>query len=257
MGFFETFIFLICLGTLNVESKSKLAGLVLLLLLLTSCKEKEVYIGDIEFSGYTWLIKTSEGKTGPGPNYFYYDNNSVFVDSDGRLHLRIQNRESKRYSNEVVLSEHLGYGKYTIYIDALEHELDPNVVFGFFTYDLNYMFEKNYYHREIDFEIAKWGYEDNENAQFTVQGPSPQAIKRFSIGPKRDYTVSFNWTADAVYFEIYEDDNILIENWSYEGYLVPEPGEESLRLNFWVFNNEPKTNSDSEIIISQFDFEAN
>ena len=45
--------------------------------------------GTIEFSGYTWTIKDSYGKhTGPGNNYFSGSKENVYVDANGKLHLR-------------------------------------------------------------------------------------------------------------------------------------------------------------------------
>jgi hypothetical protein len=214
-------------------------------------KEKEFYIDELEFSGHTWLVKKSIGKTGPGPNYFYYDNESVFVDSRGELHLNILQREGKWYSSEIVLNEGLGYGKYTFYLKGDLSNLHPNVVLGLFTYDLNLLKDSSYHHREIDFEIAKWG-RDGIDSQFTIQGP-PLVEPTWEIDlNEEDFMVSFDWQKNKIEF-VYSDSNGL-EKMSYNGSLVPVPGEENARINLWIFG-DAKELEEQEIVVKKFEYE--
>ena len=55
----------------------------------------------ISFSGYDWWVKTSFGLVGPGPNYFSDSTNNVWLDAQGRLHLRITNRSNQWQCAEV------------------------------------------------------------------------------------------------------------------------------------------------------------
>ena len=92
--------------------------------------------GTIEFSGYTWTIKDSYGKhTGPGTNYFSGSKENVYVDPNGKLHLRLTMRNDKWYCPEVRMLNNLGYGSYIFHIDSLENPLDKDIVVGLFMYD--------------------------------------------------------------------------------------------------------------------------
>ena len=50
----------------------------------------------IEFSGYKWVTKETYGRrTGPGNNLFSGSKENVFVDQEGKLHLRLTNVDGK------------------------------------------------------------------------------------------------------------------------------------------------------------------
>src|SRR4051812_19512341 len=118
----------------------------------------------LAFSGYSWVVKASSGKVGPGPNYFSSSANNVWVDNLGRLHLRITKQGSRWFCAEVVSQASFGYGTYRWYLDSPVDNLDPNVVLGLFTWsDL-----PDYANREIDIEFSRWGAARNLNAQFVV-----------------------------------------------------------------------------------------
>jgi hypothetical protein len=220
-------------------------------------KEKEFYIGEINFSNYSWFIKKSIGKTGPGPNFFYYDNSSLYVDDKGFLNMNVIKRDEKWYSSEIVLTESLGYGKYEFLLDSKGLNFDKNLVLGFFTYDLKYNFsDSNYFHREIDFEVSRWGYDDSENSHFAIQGELPlKAIKRFNLSEEEDLLISFEWKKEFINFKVknFQNTNI-IQEWYYNETLVPKPGDETIRFNFWIYNNTPSDLQESSIIIKQFKF---
>src|SRR5262245_21295616 len=69
----------------------------------------------ISFSGKTWLVKSSTGKVGPGPNYFSDSTDNVWVDAGGRLHLKITKAKGKWSSAEIVSADSFGYGTYRFY----------------------------------------------------------------------------------------------------------------------------------------------
>src|SRR3989442_12920365 len=134
------------------------------LALLTVAAEAQ-YPRLIDFSGYTWSVKTSTGKVGPGPNYFSDSTSSVWVDAQGRLHMKILKNKGRWYCSEVILQESLGYGTYRFYLDSAVDGLDPSVVLGLFTWND----APDYNHREIDIEFSRWGSVNNQNAQYVVQ----------------------------------------------------------------------------------------
>ena len=89
----------------------------------------------IRFSGYDWLVKTSTVLVGPGPNYFSDDEENVWIDDQGRLHLRLTRDSTGHWrASEVVLQTSLGYGQYRFAVEGTPQELDPNVVLGLFTW---------------------------------------------------------------------------------------------------------------------------
>jgi hypothetical protein len=219
-------------------------------------REKEFYIGDLSFSNYTWLVKKSIGKAGPGPNYFYFDNNSSYVDPEDRLHLNLLKRDGEWYSSEVILSKSLGYGEYSFFVDSDVSRLDKNVVLGLFIYDLSLLNQPNYYHREIDIEMAKWGFESEKNTQLTVQGPSPQtAMRTLSLNSTKPAIFIFDWQPGRVDYKIIESSsNKTLADWSYSGDLVPTHGEEHTRINLWAHGGPPSDGKEQEIVISRFSF---
>src|SRR5206468_686881 len=97
------------------------------------------YATEISFSGYKWEVKTSAANpVGPGPNYFSSATNNVWVDGQGRLHLRIT-RQTVNGTNqwscaEVVSQRSLGHGTYRFSLDSRVDNLDPKVVLGLFTW---------------------------------------------------------------------------------------------------------------------------
>ncbi len=71
----------------------------------------------IQFSGYTWNVKTSNDQLmGPGPNYFSDSTETVWIDEEERLHLKITQTAGKWICAEVVSEKSFGYGKYVFYL---------------------------------------------------------------------------------------------------------------------------------------------
>ena len=90
----------------------------------------------ITWSGYEWKVRSSRGAAqGPGPNIFSDSRDNVFVDSKGDLHLRITQREDKKWvAAEIDLTQSLGYGTYQWELSSRYDRLPSNVVVGLFTY---------------------------------------------------------------------------------------------------------------------------
>lgn len=58
----------------------------------------------IEFAGHTWNVKSGTG--GPGPNNWSNSNNSVWVDNEGKLHLKIRYINGKWVCAEIYSQDH-------------------------------------------------------------------------------------------------------------------------------------------------------
>jgi hypothetical protein len=213
----------------------------------------------IGFSGYNWTVKTSAGKVGPGPNYFSNSVNNVWVDGEGRLHLKITKDRGRWYSAEIVSTESFGYGTYRFYLESPVDNLDPNVVLGLFTWND----DPAYNHREIDIEFSRWGAAGNDNAQYVVQPyTNPSNILRFNQpAGLAASTHSFHWLAGSVEFESVSGayvpppgTNTVTRQWTLTG-ASPVAGGENARMNLWLFQGHaPLDGRDVEVIVSRFEF---
>lgn len=127
-----------------------------------TCPQPDTVQDTINFSGYTWKVKYSPDRMGPGGNLWSNSANDVWVDNEG-LHLKIVKHEDNNwYCTEIYTEKSFGYGTYVFYL-ATEFEdkfvganypLDNNVVLGLFTWDHNTC-EDNA-NSEVDIELARW-----------------------------------------------------------------------------------------------------
>ncbi|MCX6926467.1 MAG: glycoside hydrolase family 16 protein [Verrucomicrobia bacterium] len=216
----------------------------------------------ISFSGYDWWIKTSSGLVGPGPNYFSDSTDNVWLDAQGRLHLRITNRSNQWQCAEIVTQRTFGYGSYRFELDSPVNNLNPNAVLGLFTWSD----DPAYAHREIDIECSRWGNtNDVNNAQYVVQ-PWDLAghLTRYAVpAGLTNSTHLFTWETNRVsyrsqrgsYSPVPAATNI-ISTWTFnDSAATPQTGDENIRINLWLFNGiAPTDNQEVEFIIKSFEF---
>jgi hypothetical protein len=235
---------------------------VLLLLATAGCsgREREFEIPEgarvISFSGYEWVVSTSaDQKTGPGPNYFSDSEENVWVDNKGRLHLKITYRDGRWNCARVELARHTGYGKYVFYVSSRPDSLDPQVVWGLYTYMND--------EEEIDIEFSRWGIENNHEAQYAIQ-PSyiPGNKARFRMNLKGSYSTHiFDWTKKWIDFASYQghilnpvNETRIIARWRYYGDDNPPDSDEKLKMNLWLFRGTPPLNgAETEVVIDRFE----
>lgn len=202
----------------------------------------------IKFSGYEWGVKEKLLPAGPGPNYFSPSRKNVWVDSLGRLHLKIIKTKNKWQCAEVYARKSLGYGKYLFDISTDISRIDKNIILGLFTYlDLN---------NEIDIEFSRWGKTRNQNAQFVVQPFTKKGnIKRFDVQKSVDkLRCSFLWEKDKISFECWHRKNLL-SSWVYKGKDIPKKGREKARINLWLLDGKsPLNKKGKEVVIEKFEF---
>jgi hypothetical protein len=213
----------------------------------------------ISFSGYEWDVRKSYEPVSPDSNFFSDSTDNVWVDGQDRLHLVIRQRIGLWFSSEVVLDHPLGYGTYIFQVDSKIGDMDKNVVLGMFIYDSEAWMEN---HREMDLEFAHWGDSTYPNAQFVVQPWEASGnIYRWTIPPSvRSSTHSFHWTSDSIRFvsarghqSVPPFDSILSE-WTYTDVSgIPEPGDERVTLNLWLFRGmAPSDGIEPEVVITNF-----
>src|SRR5699024_75086 len=194
---------------------------------------------------------------GPGPNYFSDSEGNVWVDDEGKLHLKIKKESSIWYNSEVTLLQSLGYGHYVFQIDSRIDQLDKNIVAAVFLYKND--------EKELDNEFSKWGEDENENAQFAVQPSSKTGNKdRFNIQMNDNSSITsiIHWEKDFVEFTVYKGaigdttvDNI-IKRWIYEGADIPSEEDDPVAIiNLWMFKGQPPSDQkEEELVVSTFKY---
>lgn len=241
--------------TLSGKSLAPLTAVVLSALMLPASGPAAAIVGrmpqrTITFSRYTWRVKSSTGLVGPGPNYFSNSVKNVWVDSRGRLHLKLTSVTGRWYCAEVVNTKSLGRGRYSFELGSPVHALDANIVLGLFTWSTN----PAYNHREIDIEFARFGNAaDPTNGDFVVQPYSHKGnLQRFTQPAISPSTHSFNWRPRTVRFA---SSTATPSTWTYSGPDVPPPGSEHVHINLWLYRGSPPTNGRRvEIVINRFTF---
>jgi len=215
----------------------------------------------IRFSGFEWRVKRSDGVAGPGPNFFSDSVNNVFLDSQGRLHLRITHDELGWHCAEVTMMKSPGYGAYLFDLDS-GPELDTQVVMGMFTWHDT---DSSFHNREIDIELGRWTQPENQNAQFVVQPYETKGnIERFDVpNTLNRLSYQFVWRHDRVDFDLWKGSNggaagrQQLHTWSCASPDVPPAGGESLHINLWLFRGKPPTNGQPvEMIVRHFSYHS-
>lgn len=214
----------------------------------------------LTFAGRSWHVKYADYAQGPGPNRFSDDEQDVWVDEAGRLHLRIAQRDGQWYSTEVFTHAPLGYGTYTFAVEGAIDDLNENVVLGLFTWDG--VAPAATHNREIDVaEISRWSDPDNpENAQYVVQPwYLPGNLHRYQLALNQSLsTHTATWQPDVITFATYAGDaqtGTLLQSWSLAGDAVLPADDGNARINLWLNNGVPPSDGQAvEVIISDFTF---
>lgn len=237
-------------------------SLLFLLVASAGCsrKEPEFVIPEgarvISFSGYEWVVSTTgEQKAGPGPNYFSDSEENVWVDEQGKLHLKITYRNDRWNCARVELAAHTGYGKYVFYVSSRPDSLDRQVVWGLYTYKNDT--------EEIDIEFSRWGIDNNQEAQFAVQPSHKTGNKvRFRMNMEGSYSTHiFDWKNEWIDFASHHghrlhpvNDTEIIARWRYYGEDNPPDSDEKLKMNLWLFRGTPPlSGKETEVVIDRFE----
>ncbi len=215
----------------------------------------------IDFAGGLWLVKDSPfpNPASPGPNFWDNSEDSVFVDAQGRLHMKIRQIGGVWHSSQVTLLEPLAFGDYRFQIQGDPDLLDPNVILGLF------MFTNN--NEEIDIELSRWGNATEPDAgQFVIQPyfNSPDNLERFSLADAGTLsTQRFNWQADSIFFEAFkggadapQSTADILHQYHYQGPDVPPLAPfAQIHINLWLMGgNAPIDGQEVEFIISDYAF---
>lgn len=213
----------------------------------------------IEFAKRQWFVKSGH-RHGPGPNSWSGSEQSVWVDENGWLHLRIREENGIWYCAEVYTKEPTVYGLHRFYTVSRLDNLDQNVVFAPFLYKDD--------QTEIDIEFSRWGEPNpSGNAQYVVQPWDNRGnLTRFLMVLDSDHTThTINWQADSIRFQsIYGPDagspdaGRLIHEWFYTGDDIPREAKQlRVHINLWLHQGHPPSDGrEVEVIVKTVDFPA-
>jgi hypothetical protein len=202
----------------------------------------------IEFSGRSWTVRSNPTHLqGPGPNYFSDSPRNVWVDQQGRLHLKITHANARWYCAAVISEQTTGYGRYTFEVASPMNRIGPSVVMGLFTYSDNPAFN----HREIDIEFGHFGNLDAMDGDYAVQPWGRRNHQqRFSQSAGAPSTASFTWQRSDVEFSNSRGTPAI---WNYNGRDVPPPGSARTRINLWLYDRKPPADGKPvEVIVNRF-----
>jgi len=218
----------------------------------------------IDFADRSWRVK-GDGVYGPGPNNFSDDPDNVWVDTDGRLHLTIQQEGQTWFSTELALVEPLGYGDYVFTTVGRLDTFDPNAVLGFFLWQYGPCWDPGSLwwnpYNEIDIEFSRWGDPQNEYGHFTTQPwdwPGNGSSYDVPLAEGEITSHAYHWLPDGVEYRSWrggaadESPETAIHSWSYVGPHTPRPEQPRVHLNFWHIFETP--DSDQEAVLEDFNF---
>jgi len=247
-----------------LASLARASGLLLLFLLFGMIRADRVVHAarTITFSGYTWEVKSGFGGPPIQGNYWWDGTETVWVDGQGWLHLKIKYINGQWRCSEVFLTKSLGWGKYTFWVNSRVDLYDKFVVGGLFVYQYDPSIP-NSNAREFDIEFSKWNGETTTNGQYAVQGPTSY-MNRFNIALTGDYTSHFiDWRQTSVTFTSIHGhyDNppgggYITSPWSdsHTAYF-PQPQNERVHINLWLYGATPTVvTNEYEMIIGEFRF---
>ncbi len=250
-----------------------------------AAEEREVPLPrlTIDWGGKSWTVRGSNEPVGPLDNYFSPWPENVFVDGEGKLHLRIRPQDDIWRASEVILKRKFGYGSYEWKIETPLSDLDPSSVLGLFTWSDN----TRYANREIDIEFSAWGDASRrEQGQYVVQPYDLSGnMKTFplagAIGPTSH---SFTWLPDRIEFASWtgfgprprldagfaplqgsgdkpanglDKPGSILASWTFTDVSrIPKPGNEYVHINFYLVEGgkAPSRGKPLDIVISGFSF---
>jgi len=207
----------------------------------------------IHFSGYDWNVRSAGSDRGGEPNA--YDPENAWVDQNGYLHLRMQQREGIWSCAEVNMTRSLGYGSYIFVVQDTGH-LSPSGVLGLYTAD---DLRTDDVRAELDIELSRWGIPASKNAQYVIQPfYVPENVARFTA-PSGALTHMFRWKPGTASFETVRglqpapSASKVSEHTFTSG--VPAPANETVHIDLYDFRHSRNSSQQPvEVVIEKFEF---
>jgi uncharacterized protein (TIGR03437 family) len=210
----------------------------------------------IDFSGERFFVKRAVEPVGPGPNRFSDSEQSVFLDSQGYLHLKLLRINGEWHSAEVYTAKKVGFGTYTL-IFVVPPGMHPCQVFGAYTWA-----EAETNSRELDaVEVSRFcDPQAQGNSQVVVQPfDLPGNRKRFDLPAGVAVTQVMKWDESGVAFQSFAGDSpsgVPIHEWTFLGAVTsPDSANLAFRLNLWWFDEAGPERPGTEFVIRAFRYE--
>ena len=215
----------------------------------------------IQFSGYTWEVRSADlGLPGPNP----WSSRNVWVDEQGSLHLRLTRQDGRWSGAEIHTQKSLGFGCYELWLRGRVDQLDQNVVFGLFNYPSPEMGPDRTH--EIDIEFARWGNPALKNGNYTVwpvEAGRREAEHTFEFKlTGNDSTHRFVWGPAKIDFQSLaghvDDDRDEFARWRFQ----PEAPHAAISqrpmpfyINLYCYRGRPPANGQPvELVVRAFEF---
>jgi hypothetical protein len=215
----------------------------------------------IQFAGIIWGVRDGWGS--PGPNEFSDATDSVWVDEQGRLHLKVRKWQGKWYAAEIFSTVKTRYGLHSFSVfkeNPTLDAIDPNLVLGLFLYKAGCGPDC---HAELDIEFSRWRKAGvYRNAQYVAQ-PAEVYKNKFpfnlsNLDPLSTHYI--DWQDEQVVFSSYvgggttAQDNLL-QKWTYKGEDIPHVSENVLVvIDYWLDRGvPPRYGKDDEVIIEDLE----
>jgi hypothetical protein len=203
----------------------------------------------IHFAGLDWQVKAGRG-LGPGNNNWSDSPQSVWVDSDARLHLRIRKEGATWYSAQINSVDFVPFGLYRFFVQTSLHDLDDNVVLGLFLYGDD--------DHEIDIEFLRRHPASDANMVYVVQPYSQEGNRHPFLWQWAGPSIhDIEWQPDGITFRSIRGHDLRLESlmhlWRYEGTSIPVTQDGlHVQMNLWLL--DPSTQSQEvEIIIADLE----
>jgi DNA-directed RNA polymerase subunit RPC12/RpoP len=210
----------------------------------------------IRLSGYDFAAKDSPSH-GPGPCAWNRDN--AWSDDQGRVHLKLTNKEDRWTAAEIRSVKPLGglgSSKWTLSSETPFDQLDPNIVIGCFAFGAT---DKD---GEIDVEFGRFGEPDSGPGRLVVHPAKlGDSEERFAMpADVSRVVVGFDWQPNEIRFEATgtkrDGSTVALAAWKYRGEKIPkDPSRFHAHCNVWMFKNQPPSDArEVEIVIEKFEF---
>ena len=210
------------------------------------------------WKGHEWSVKSFDSLVGPGPNYWSDSANSVWLDANDNLHLKITKVGKTWYCAEVTMIDnrfgrsYAGYGTYAWTVASHAATIDRNAVLGLFQWDNRNPDEA---HREIDVELSRWGNaKDTRNGQYVVQPYNvAKHLQKFTVPDKAPTSYQYTWAPGVVDWSA---PLASPSSYHYAGTDVPDAGgAQQPRMNLWLIPGKaPSNGKPVEVVLSGFSY---
>lgn len=199
------------------------------------------------FSGQEWDNTFHVSYYGGKPHYYLPQNS--FVDTSGRLHLKIARLGDQWTCAEVVVARSLGYGTYRMTIENPKH-MEPAAEFSFFTMDVHAPTES---YREMDFHVTRWGDPLSKNAEYVVQPYYLAAnVHSFEL-PSGQATAVLQWAPGSAHFQT-SAAGAKVAEWSFKAG-IPSSSDTRVYLNLCPFGYPKQSlKNEVEFVVSNFEY---